>query len=203
VYEHVKRRILDDDLRGGALISESEIATALDVSRTPVREAFRRLQSEGYLQVLPQRGALITPIAPGEISDVLEARLLIETRAAAHVAARPPRDRAALLARLEAVLDEQDDAHRAGDLARYSALDADFHLGVIEASGNALLTSFARSLRERQQRLVAHGVHGDTDRGTGFLAGHRRLLDRLHGGDAAGYAEELAGHLAAVEEALA
>ena len=77
-YRHVKSRVLDGSLPGGSMTSEGEIAEQLGVSRTPVREAFLRLEAEGLLRLYPKRGALVVPVAPGEADDVLAARLLVE-----------------------------------------------------------------------------------------------------------------------------
>lgn len=203
VYQHLKSRILSGDLPGGEMTSEGEVATALGVSRTPVREALMRLQAESLVRIYPKRGVLITPIAPGEAEDVFDARLLVETHAADHVALLPPHRRGAMVASLRRVLDAQDAAIADGDLERYTRLDADFHLAVITAGGNQLLTSFALGLRERQQRLTAGGLGDDADRAADFAAGHRELLDLLDAGDGPGYARALATHLEMAREGLA
>lgn len=203
VYQHLKSRILSGDLTGGEMTSEGEVAAELGVSRTPVREALMRLQTESLVRVYPKRGVLITPIAPGEADDVFDARLLVETHAARHVATLPPGRRDAALAPLHALLDAQDAAVAAEDLEAYTRLDADFHLAVITAGGNQLLAAFAHGLRERQQRLVAGGLQRDAQRAAAFAAGHRALLAHLEAGDADGYVRTLESHLESAREVLA
>src|SRR3954453_19326632 len=88
-YDHVKRAILDRAYPGGALLSEGEIATAVGVSRTPVREALLRLETEGLVRLYPKRGALVLPVSPQEVSDVLETRELVETFTAGRAALGP------------------------------------------------------------------------------------------------------------------
>jgi len=85
VYAYVKAAILDRVYPGGELLTEGELATAVGVSRTPVREALLRLEESGLVKLYPKRGALVLPVLPQEIEDVLEARELIETHAAAKV----------------------------------------------------------------------------------------------------------------------
>ena len=85
-YDYVKARLLDGRFAGGTLLSENEIAQRLDVSRTPVRQAFVQLEAEGLLELYPRRGALVVPISPSEADDVLEARMLIEQHAARRAA---------------------------------------------------------------------------------------------------------------------
>src|SRR3954466_12275201 len=81
-YDHLKQAILDRAYPGGALLSEGEVAAQVGVSRTPVREALLRLEAEGLVRLYPKRGALVLPVSPKEISDVLETRELVETFAA-------------------------------------------------------------------------------------------------------------------------
>ncbi len=71
--DHVKTQILTGEFAGGELISEGDVATALGMSRTPVREAFLRLEAEGLLRLYPQRGALVVPVSPEEVRAVMEA----------------------------------------------------------------------------------------------------------------------------------
>ena len=113
VYRHVKDRVLTGELEGGQMVSEGEVAAALEVSRTPVREAFLRLEVEGWLRLFPKRGALVVPVAPHEIDEVLDARALVEGHAAADVVHRPDD-----LARLLTALDEAIDAPAAGPRPR-------------------------------------------------------------------------------------
>ncbi|UYG17869.1 GntR family transcriptional regulator [Brachybacterium huguangmaarense] len=203
VYQHLKNRILTGALPGGEMTSESEIAAALGVSRTPVREALMRLQAESLVRIHPKRGVLIAPIAPGEADDVFDARMLVEAHAARHVAALPSGRRDVTLGRLRDLLDAQESAIADGDLEVYARRDADFHLTVISAGGNQLLAGFAHSLRERQQRLVAGGLARDTAHAARFAIGHRELLAQLEAGDADGYVDLLEAHLEMAREVLA
>ena len=83
--DYVKDRILTGAFPGGELISEGEVADALGMSRTPVREAFLRLEAEGLLRLYPQRGALVVPVSPQEVRAVMEARLVLDQFAAGKV----------------------------------------------------------------------------------------------------------------------
>src|SRR3954471_6987080 len=83
--DYVKTRVLSGAFPGGELISEGEIADALGMSRTPVREAFLRLEADGLLRLYPQRGALVVQVSPEEVRAVMEARLVLEQFAAGKV----------------------------------------------------------------------------------------------------------------------
>src|SRR3954468_11306716 len=77
-YNFTKARILDGRMAGGAMVSEGDVAEGTGLSRTPVREAFLRLESEGLLRLYPKRGALVVPVSPAEVLHVMETRLLVE-----------------------------------------------------------------------------------------------------------------------------
>ncbi len=194
VYRHVKDRVLTGELEGGRMVSEGEVSTTLGVSRTPVREAFLRLEVEGWLRLFPKRGALVLPVAPHEIDEVLDARALLETHAAADVVTRPD-DLAALVESLDAEIARQEAAHDAGDLPGYAEADAEFHRLVADAGRNSLLAGFYRTLRERQQRMTADSVRGRTAAARTVLDEHRTLRDLLAAGDVAAFGPALVAHL--------
>src|ERR1700747_518233 len=105
--DYVKTRVLAGEFAGGELISEGEVAGALGMSRTPVREAFLRLEAEGLLRLYPQRGALVVPVSSEEARAVIEARLVLEQFAARKVIKRGPTACAAVFERLSAAQQKQ------------------------------------------------------------------------------------------------
>ena len=179
-YAFVKERILDGAYPGGELLSEGEVAEALEVSRTPVREAFLLLEAEGLMRLYPKRGALVVPVSPDEIRDVMETRLIVERHAAGRVATDPD---PAVLAELGALVDRQTELLDAGDLVGFVGADRDFHHAIVRAAGNAVLTRLSDSLRDRQRRMVAATVGRDPAVPRGFVAEHREILDAIARGD--------------------
>ena len=138
VYREVKGRILDGSIAGGALISEGEISELLDVSRTPVREAFVRLQAEGWMTLYPKRGALVRAVEPREVRDVVEARIAVESRAARSVVeAQEHRDVAIDLGE---ILRRQRQSLETGDHDDFTETDCVFHTHLVAAGGNAILS---------------------------------------------------------------
>lgn len=192
VHAFVKERILDGAYPGGALLSEGEVAAALGVSRTPVREAFLLLEAEGLMRLYPKRGALVVPVTPDDVREVMETRLLIEGYCAAAVArARPPE----VLGSLAALLARQEERLTAGDLAGFVAADRDFHHEIVRGAGNGVLTRVSDGLRDRQRRMVASTVGADPAAARRFLDEHRGVLEALERGDAAGAERRLRDHL--------
>ncbi|MBB5915164.1 DNA-binding GntR family transcriptional regulator [Nocardia transvalensis] len=196
-YREVKERILGGALPGGELISEGEIAGGLGMSRTPVREAFLRLEAEGWMKLYPKRGALVVPVPAGEAEHVVHARYVVETAAARAV---PAADRDRVAATLRAVIERQRELAEAGDLEEFAALDTEFHRGAVVAAGNPLLTGFYDSLRERQRRMNSVVVHRHSSNAAQIVEQHGRLADRIAAGDADGFAALLREHLSTAHQ---
>lgn len=198
VYREVKELILTNAIAGGELISEGEVAQRCDVSRTPVREAFLRLQAEGWMRLYPKRGALVVPIGDREAIEVIDARLLIEEHAVRAVVADPVR-RDALA---EALGDNLAEHQRidSGDIAEFSRLDAEFHQLIVGAGDNALLTGFFGGLGERHRRMTTVSVHRDAAVPAQIVDDHRALRAAVVDGDADRFAELLAHHLKSVHD---
>lgn len=192
-YQQVKARILTGAL-DGQLLSEGAVAAELGVSRTPVREAFLRLQVEGLMRLYPKRGALVVPVGPHESREVLEARRVVECASAA-AALRDP----ALPGVLEDLLDQQ---RAAAGTPRFEELDTAFHTAIVDAAGNSLLSGFYRGLRDRQIRLIATAVRSAGDRPEGILEQHEEILRAVRERDALRLEELLQQHLHRVYEGI-
>ncbi|MBF9519358.1 GntR family transcriptional regulator [Mycobacteroides chelonae] len=197
-YRSVKERILSGDIPGGELLSEGEISARMGCSRTPVREAFLRLETEGWLRLYPKRGALVVPITPEERRHVVDARRVVESAAAARIAERGASP--ALLSDLSALIEVQLGRAAQGDAAGFAAADVDFHRAIVAKLGNPLLENFYDSLRERQRRMAAAAIGVDQVRVARSVAGHRALVDALAAGDAARFSVELVEHMKVVTE---
>jgi DNA-binding GntR family transcriptional regulator len=89
VYESIRSAILDCTFLPGMALSEQAVSDGLQVSRAPVREAFRQLAVEGLLESLPQRGTFVARLSRAKIADAIFVREAIECRAAALAAQAP------------------------------------------------------------------------------------------------------------------
>ncbi|WP_243226300.1 GntR family transcriptional regulator [Microbacterium sp. CIAB417] len=193
-YAKVKERILDGDLAGGMMVSEGTIADELGMSRTPVREAFLRLQVEGWMRLYPKRGALIRDVTPGELDDVVEARILIETDAVRRLVRDSERVQD-VVDELSDILDEQRRAYEASDLARLAEADTAFHARIVAAGGNALLAEFFATLRDRQRRMLARSLWRRDDRAEQVLDDHGLLVRLIGDGETAAFEVALGRHI--------
>jgi DNA-binding GntR family transcriptional regulator len=200
--EYVKNQVLTGAFPGGELISEGEVATALGMSRTPVREAFLRLEAEGLLRLYPQRGALVVPVSSEEARAVIEARLLLEQFAATKVVERGPAVCAAVFERLAAELQRQRDAAAAENWREFLDADRAFHDVTLKESGNAILSDFYSSLRDRQMRMIGESLIHDQQRMATIFDEHRTIAEALRDGDLQRTLEAVQAHLASTLRAL-
>ena len=189
-YDFVKERLLDGRYAGGTLLSENELARQLDLSRTPVRQAFLQLEAEELLELYPRRGALVRPISPSEADDVLEARLLIEEHCARRVAAQG----VVVGSTLSEAIAAQEQALRSGGTG-FAPADRDFHRAIVAANRNPILLRQYDSLRDRLQRIAATAVARDPTRIAQFIAEHREIAAAIERRDAQVAAELTATHL--------
>ncbi len=202
-YRHTKAGILDGSLPGGDLISEGQVAEALAMSRTPVREAFLRLEAEGLLRLFPKRGALVVAVSPTEVESVLEARELVEGHAVAKLCAAAAGEREAVVAQLREELAVQRAAFAAGDETGFAEGDRRFHTVLVQSARNPILLELYSSLRDRQLRMNLGSMLGrGPARAEAILAQHEAILDAL-GPDAAAAAQaRLTEHLVSTRTAV-
>jgi len=200
--EYVKAQVLTGAFPGGELISEGDVATALGMSRTPVREAFLRLEAEGLLRLYPQRGALVVPVSPDEARAVIEARLLLEQFAATKVVQRGPAACAAVFERLTGELKRQRDAAAAPDWRDVLDADRAFHAVTLDESGNAILSGLYSSLRDRQTRMIRESAMRDPNRMTTIMDEHLGIAEALRDGDLERAQRAIRTHLASTVRAI-
>ncbi len=191
VYQHLKSAILERIHADGALLSEAEIAATVGVSRTPVREALLRLESEGLVALYPKRGVLVLPVSAQEIDDVIDARRLVEVHAAGRVWAR----RAQLVPQLEPPLDTMREARDSGDVVALMSADRCFHATVVDSGGNRILADVYQRLRDRQMRIGIATMRAEPERMDRAVAEHTELLDALRGDDPARWTRLVEQHI--------
>ncbi|WP_025737753.1 GntR family transcriptional regulator [Mycobacterium genavense] len=200
--EYVKTQVLTGAFPGGELISEGDIASALGMSRTPVREAFLRMEAEGLLQLYPQRGALVIPVSSDEVRSVIEARLVLEAYAARKVIGRGPAVCAAVFERLSAELQRQRDTAAAGQWREFLESDRAFHAITLDESGNTILSGFYSSLRDRQMRMTGESALRQQDRVATILREHLAIAEALRDGDMSRSQQAVQAHLASTVRAI-
>lgn len=150
VCETLREAICDGILEPGERLMEIQIAEELGVSRTPVREAIRKLELEGYVIMLPRRGTYVANLSIKDINEVYEIRASIDALAAGLAAERITDDE---LEQMERMLVATVEAFDKGDMDRVVEYDTKFHDILYCASRNARLVGIINNLREQLTRF--------------------------------------------------
>lgn len=171
VYAALRLEILAGRHAPGARLKEVEVARALEVSRTPVRDAFRQLEQEGLVELLPHRGAVVRELTPEDIEELFALRAVLEGHCASQAAARMDAGAVADLAVLhERFEDRARGRVGAAAVDELVATNGDFHDAVVAGSGNRRMATvlarlaipdawkqgFWRSRRQREAAVVYH-----------------------------------------------
>jgi DNA-binding GntR family transcriptional regulator len=185
-YEQIRKRILDNLWPPGHRALEQEVALALGMSRTPVREALVRLANDGLVEVIPRHGMRVLPVSPTDMREIYEILTALECMAAELLAQRQPAD-TELTPLLEAT-QAMDEALAADDLDAWAAADERFHAGLIQLAGNRQLAATVWNYWDRAHRARMFSLKL-RPKPVNSTREHRELLERLRAGDAAGAAE--------------
>ena len=143
VLAELRRRIVDGDYAQGERLTENRLADDFGVSRNPVREALRVVETEGFVQILPRRGAVVATLDELAIRDLFAVREQLETLAAGLAAERATE---ADVARLRDLLEQASAATEAEDFDQVAELNSALHLAVIDISGNRWLASLSAAM---------------------------------------------------------
>ena len=188
----IRDHIVDGTHRGGSMLSENTLASALGMSRTPVRAALLRLEEEGWVTIYPKRGALVRAFTQQDEREMAEARHLLETGG---VRAASPGALAGLCTRLEALISAQEAAVREQDRDEFVELCVSFHRAFVEVGGNGLLLDFSDRLRSRQAVMLHMKLPAIDAHAQEIVAAHRALLDACRHGDLGRFAALLHEHI--------
>lgn len=187
VFESLREAIITGTLKPGERLMEIQLAEELGVSRTPVREAIRKLELEGFVVMIPRKGAYVAGLSLKEMSDVFEIRGALESLAAQLAAERITDEE---LEKLERLLVKIAEHIEKGDIEQVIALDIEFHDVLFQASRNQRLVQMVSYLREQVHRYRTTSL-SYPGRMKAALEEHMKIVEALSARDA-----EAAGRLA-------
>jgi DNA-binding GntR family transcriptional regulator len=191
-YERIKQLIQTQVFKPGTFVSERELAARMSMSKTPVRSALERLQTEGFVQISPQQGAVVRESSLHEVVDMIDFRIALESYVLRRLVGRLSQLQ---LQRLGENLKQQEWVVEAHDVRRCTQLDAEFHLMFCEFLGNQEIVRVMRSLRDRQFRTVLRIFTQDVARVRASYREHVAIADALELGDGDQAVERLVTHL--------
>lgn len=176
VFESIREAIINGTLKQGERLMETQLAEELGVSRTPVREAIRKLELEGLVAMLPRKGAYVAGIMPKDAADILEIRAALEGLAAKLAAERITEEEIAELAKDTAEIEQY---MTQGDVEKAIEYDTKFHSSLVGASRNSRLANMVSNLQEQVQRFRIIITSTDKDLLLKSLSDHRRIVEAL------------------------
>ncbi len=150
IVDFIKDSVVSGRLKPGERVPEQEIAENFGISRTPIREAFRQLESEGFITVIPRKGAVVSPITDKDVSEFYAIKSLLEGFAA-RTSCEKLTDRD--LKRLESLNASMEKSAEKGDVKGFFKLDAQFHDTFLKACGNEKLCALIHHLVQQFERF--------------------------------------------------
>ncbi|WP_371365536.1 HTH-type transcriptional repressor RspR [Sporomusa rhizae] len=179
VAETLREAIVNGTLSPGERLMEIQLAEELGVSRTPVREAIRKLELEGFVVMIPRRGTYVADLSIKDINEVFEIRTALDVLAAGLAVERITEDE---LEQLERLLVEISDLTEQGDADKIVEVDGQFHDILYRASRNDRLVGIINNLREQFTRFrsISMQYPGRIQK---TVEEHRRLVEAIAGRD--------------------
>jgi DNA-binding GntR family transcriptional regulator len=186
----IRQSLVSGEYKAGDLISAAAMASRLNVSNSPVREAMLELVSEGILEVERNRGFRVIPLSEHDLDEVYEVRLWLESQAMRELAARKIDVESS-----RPLAQRTVEAARKQDLSEFLRADREFHLSLLERLGNTRLSKIVENLRD-QTRL--YGIQALADAGKLEASGveHLEIIDAVLRCDPAAAEAAMTRHLA-------
>ncbi|MFQ5857212.1 MAG: GntR family transcriptional regulator [Anaerolineae bacterium] len=193
--ERLREAILRGHLKPGQRLDQNEIAEALNVSRSPVRDALRTLAVENLVELYPHRGAVVAELSPEELEEIYFIRGVLEGMAARLGAPKMDEDR---IATVQTILEEME---KTSDLDRWLELNRRFHHTIYQVANRPRLLSIIENLRNTSapyiRQFIAFSEHMAEAR-----VSHRRIFEACANRDGLLAQEETQKHLKAVCEGV-
>lgn len=179
VFNTLRRAILKGELKPGERLMEIALAEKLGFSRTPIREAIRKLELEGLVIMIPRRGAQVANITEKDLNDVLEVRCCLEEMAIEKACARMTEQELEELADAEC---EFQGLLEEGDLTKLAEADVEFHEIIYRAAENKRLLQVLNNLREQIYRYRIEYLKDEKTRNR-LVMEHREMYEAIRDRD--------------------
>jgi len=191
VADELRAEIVSGALDMGSALSEAGIARRLEVSRTPVREAFMRLEIEGLVRTEPQRGTFVFTLTEQQLMDICDVRVALEVAALRSSAARNP---GSLNHALAEVVEAMTRLRKAGDDAGYLAEDTRFHQLFFDCADNTFLNDAYQTIASKMAAL-RNRLGGHPDHMAKSYREHARIAEQVAEGNVDAAVETLVRHI--------
>lgn len=191
VFNTLRQAILRGELQPGERLLEIHLANKLGVSRTPIREAMRKLELEGLVLMIPRKGAVVAEITEKSLRDVLEVRKALE-ELAVRLACEKIQDEE--IEELKAAAKEFENALKSGDVTVFAEADVKFHDIIYRTTDNQRLIQLLYNLREQMYRYRVEYLKRK-DSHEVLLAEHQRIIETIEKRDEKSAVEAVCTHI--------
>jgi len=198
VFQTLRKAILTGELKPGERLMEIHLADKLGVSRTPIREAIRKLELEGLVTNLPRRGAMVAEISKEGLKDVLEVRRALDTFCAELACKRISEEEKTSL---KEACKRFEEAVTTNDKTVIAKADVEFHDIIIGATGNERLVAMVNNLAEQIYRYRFEYIKDESQHERRIME-HRVLMDAILKGDIEGAKKAAGEHIDNQEYAI-
>lgn len=175
VFNTLRKAILTGELKPGERLMEIHLANQLGVSRTPIREAIRKLELEGLVIMIPRRGAEVAQITEKSLKDVLEVRRALDALCAELACDRITEEEKQ---QLKTACDEFEKATRMGDVTTIAEADVALHDIIVAATGNRRLIQLINNLSEQMYRYRFEYIK-EEDKHNHLVEEHRMIYESI------------------------
>jgi DNA-binding GntR family transcriptional regulator len=175
-YEEIKALILEEQFEPGRFLSERELISLLDMSKTPIKSALTRLESEGFVTVSSKQGIIINDLSIHRITDIYDLRTVLEVFTCESVLGKLSPEQ---IGTLEQNLNETADIVSRLDIRAFAKADHKFHLLICEFAGNQEIYRVLLNYHDHLLRITLRHLKKDPQRMERFLEDHRSILESL------------------------
>jgi DNA-binding GntR family transcriptional regulator len=179
IAESIKTAIIKGKFKPGQKISEGELAESMGISRTPLREAFRKLENEGFIKIIPRKGAVVVDIDTEEAINLYEIKSTLEGLAARLAAANMKEKD---IGKLERVNEELKELIDKNDLESFYRMHTRFHEGFVKLCGNKRLIQMISNLNDHFNRfgIISLTLPGQFEKA---IEQHEEIIKAYKSGD--------------------
>lgn len=199
VYHKLKNLIIFGELSPGEKLSEVELSKKLNSSRTPIREAFRQMQTEGYIDVFPNKGAFVAKLPIDKIVEIYDVISLLEGHAGELATNKMSKIHIKELQKIQRKLRLYASQNK---FQEYVITNTEFHNLIMRLSGNSALIRINDSLRMQvyRYRMIVVMIPGHLEN---YILDHERILDAIGEKNAVSAGKFIREHVCRVKEILA
>lgn len=198
VFEELERMIMAGVLKPGEPINEKALSDRNGLSRAPIREACRRLEQAGLVEIIDNRGAFVRKISRQSADELCELRLVLARHAGKLIAGRI---KASEINKLRTLVEKIEAEAKAGRLEAYYVLNEKFHLELIEHSGNQRLAALYRSINKELNLFRWRAFRGAPAL-EDSMAAHRTMIEALTTRDTDAFCRAMEQHLDAANRRI-